>query len=247
MIDIHSHILWGLDDGAQTLDDSIGMLRLAAEGGTTEIVATPHANNRYRYDEAIVAERIREVAGATAGLPKIHRGCEVHLTFDNLQETVARPSSYSINGGPYVLVEFPGASLRGMAQALQTLIDRGLIPIMAHPERQPELQRINSDFLGWIEMGCLAQITGQSLLGRFGKTAEESAWEMLRRGFAHFVASDAHGLRDRTPRLDEPFSAVVGRCGRETAESLFTRNPEAVVTGQRIQGGAPKKRPWYRL
>lgn len=248
MVDLHSHILWGLDDGAETLEQSIEMLRLAVEGGTTDIVATPHANYRYRYDEMLVDQRIRELALATEGRPILHRGCDFHLSFDNIQDAVERPARYTIDRGCYLLVEFPDTSLRGFGQALDTLMHRGLTPIMTHPERHPDLQKLNADFLDWARSGCLVQITGQSLLGRFGKKAEESAWEMIARGLAHFVASDAHGVRDRNPRLDEAFAAVARRAGKETAEALFIRNPGAVLLGKKIGGGVPpKRRPWYQL
>jgi protein-tyrosine phosphatase len=250
MIDIHSHILWGLDDGAKTLDESVEMLRLAVEGGTTDIVATPHANYRYRYEEAVVDQRIRELTLATEGRPVIHRGCDFHLSFDNIQDAVAQPGRYTIARGPYLLVEFPDTSLRGFGQALETLMARGLTLIMTHPERQPDLQKLNGDFVEWVGLGCLVQLTGQSLLGRFGKKAEESAWEMIDRGVAHFVASDAHGVRDRNPRLDEAFAAVERRAGRETAETLFLRNPGAVLAGKPLPApfaGAPRRRPWYQL
>lgn len=248
MIDIHSHILWGLDDGAETLDESIDMLKLAVAGGTTEIVATPHANYRYRYDEAVVDQRIRELALATEGRPVIHRGCDFHLSFDNIQDAVERPARYTIARGSYLLVEFPDTSLRGFGQALETLIRRGLTPIMTHPERHPDLQKLNADFIEWVRTGCLVQITGQSLLGRFGKKAEESAWQMIERGLAHFVASDAHGVRDRNPRLDEAFAAVARRAGKQAAETAFVLNPRAVLAGERISAAAaPKPRSWRRL
>ncbi len=247
MIDIHSHILWGLDDGAETLDDSVEMLKLAVEGGTTEIVATPHANYRYRYEEALVDQRIRDLTLATEGRPRIHRGCDFHLSFDNIQDAVARPERYTIARGPYLLIEFPDTSVRGFGQALETLIGRGLTLIMTHPERHPDLQKLNTQFLEWVRLGCLVQVTGQSLLGRFGRKAEDSAWDMIGRGLAHFVASDAHGVRDRNPRLDEAFAAVARRAGKEVAETLFVRNPRAVLAGERIAVAAPEGRPWYRL
>lgn len=245
MIDIHSHILWGLDDGARTLDESVGMLQLAVEAGTTDIVATPHANFRYRYDRERVEERIREIAvRAPEGL-RIHRGCDFHLSYDNIQDAVASPARYVIGGGPYLLVEFPETALRGMRDALETLLRRGLVPIMTHPERHGDLQKINADFLEWVRMGCLVQVTGQSLLGRFGKKAEEAAWEMLRRGLVHFVASDAHGVQDRTPRLDEAHAAVVRRCGEAVGEAVFVENPRAVLSGEPFRRSELKRRSWY--
>jgi protein-tyrosine phosphatase len=247
LIDIHSHILWGLDDGAESCQESLAMLNQAAETGTTEIVATPHANDQYFYDEELVSQRISELSAASKGALRIHRGCDFHLSFENIQQALAQPSRYVIAGGPYLLVEFPNACVQGFGPALGKLLDSGLIPIMTHPERHPDLQRINAEFLRWVQMGCFIQVTGQSLLGRFGKLAEESAWEMVKRGLVHFVASDAHGTTDRTPRLDHAFSAVSARFGAESADLLFVSNPSAAIAGEAISGGVAKRRRWHWL
>jgi protein-tyrosine phosphatase len=247
MVDIHSHVLWGLDDGAATREESLAMLAMAAEAGTTDIVATPHANFQYRYDEGLISERIADLVAAVGGRPKIYRGCDFHLTFENIQDALDNPRKYTVNGGPYLLVEFPHSSLNGMEVALDALVHRGLVPIMTHPERHPELREMPADFQAWLGKGCLAQITGQSLLGRFGKKAEEAAWEMVARGMAHFVASDAHGPTDRTPRLDEAMAAVAGTAGRECAERLFLTNPAAVIAGQPIQPVIAKRKAWYHF
>jgi len=244
MVDIHSHILWGLDDGAKTLEESVSMLRLAADAGTTDIVATPHANYEYAYEPELVRERIAALSCSVAGKPVIHQGCDFHLSFDNIQSALLDPAPFLIDNGPYLLVEFPDASLSGMSQVLRKLLDRGLVPIMTHPERNLHLHRIPSEFLKWIEQGCLVQVTAQSLFGRFGKTAEESAWAMLRRGIVHFVASDAHDTKDRTPRLDAAFEAVSEECGSDRARRLFLDNPRAVLAGRVIQVEIPARKPW---
>jgi len=245
MVDIHSHILWGLDDGPETLEESIAMLKLAAESGTTDIVATPHANSQYRYQPEIIRQRIEEVSAGIPGCPRIYRGCDFHLSFDNVQDAMENPAKYVIHNGPYILVEFPNSLLAGMRRVLTTLIDCGLIPIMTHPERQMELRRITDEFLEWIHMGCLVQITAQSLLGRFGRQAEKSAWQMLHRGLVHFVASDAHSVEDRPPRLDLAFEALSSRIGQSQAQLLIMENPKAVLCGERVSVGTPRKRPWY--
>ena len=92
MIDIHSHILWGVDDGARSREDSIAMLRLATETGTTDIVATPHCNSQYQFDPAARDERIRELTGATGGAPRIHSGCDFRLSYDNIQVALREPA-----------------------------------------------------------------------------------------------------------------------------------------------------------
>src|SRR3954453_15353156 len=114
MVDIHSHILWGLDDGAESLEESLAMLRLAAESGTTDIVATPHANSKYRYQPEVIQQRIEEATGGVSGKPRIHRGCDFHLSFDNVQAAMEYSEQYVINNGPYMLVKFPDGPLSGM-------------------------------------------------------------------------------------------------------------------------------------
>jgi protein-tyrosine phosphatase len=241
MVDIHSHILWGLDDGAGTLEQSLAMMRIAAESGTTDIVATPHANFRYSLQTALVIERINEISAVSRALPKVHRGCDFHLSFDNIQAALENPAKYAINGGRYLLVEFPDTSLTGMGHALGALLRRGLIPVITHPERQPVLCQITAEFEEWIQMGCLVQVTAQSLLGRFGRHPEECAWELVSRGMAHAVASDAHDEKNRTPRLDEAFIAVAARVGQSTARRLFVDNPQAVISGGTVFTELPKR------
>jgi|ERR1017187_1216765 protein-tyrosine phosphatase len=241
MVDIHSHILWGLDDGAETLEQSLAMMEIAAGSGTTDIVATPHANFRYSFQAALISQRIEEISAASGDHPRLHRGCDFHLSFDNIQDALENPTKYAINGGRYLLVEFPDTALTGMGAALSALLQRGLIPIMTHPERQPVLRQIPADFEEWIHMGCLVQVTAQSLLGRFGRHAEESAWEMVRRGMAHIVASDAHDENDRTPRLDEAFAAVAARVDQPMARRLFIDNPKSVISGGAVPTGLPKR------
>src|SRR5262249_6680108 len=158
-IDIHSHVLWGMDDGAESMEQTLAMLKIAREHGTTDIVATPHANFHFAYQPELVKRRISEAAAASGGVPVIHRGCDFHLSFDNVQDALEVPGRYAITTGPYLLVEFPDNSLTGMAEVLRTLLSRGLVPIMTHPERQLKLREIPAEFLDWVQQGCLVQVT----------------------------------------------------------------------------------------
>src|SRR3954453_23475907 len=106
MIDIHSHILPGLDDGSKSLEESVHMLRQAAEGGTTDIVATPHANQEYRFDPRVVQQKIGELQAAVGDLPRIHYGCDFHLTLENIEDALRSPDKYSIDHHGYLMVEF---------------------------------------------------------------------------------------------------------------------------------------------
>ncbi|MDR3702732.1 MAG: hypothetical protein P4L56_24010 [Candidatus Sulfopaludibacter sp.] len=246
MIDIHSHFLYGLDDGAETIEDSLAMLQMAAESGTTDIVATPHANSDYPFQPDLIRQRIAEITAAPGVKPRLHTGCDFHLSFENVQDALQNPTRYVINRGPYLLVEFPHSSLAGMGRSLAALLDLGLVPIMTHPERNPHLRRMGSEFQEWIQKGCLVQVTAQSLFGSFGKSAEQSAWEMVRRRLAHFIASDAHDTEHRPPCLNLAFDAVSARVGAAEARALAIDNPQAVISGDPIWATLPRKKRWYQ-
>src|SRR3954463_8082792 len=133
-VDIHSHVLHGLDDGAKTLGESVEMPRFAASAGTPDIVAPPHANSRYPFDGRLIDARINELQPHST--VRIHRGCDFHLQFENIQDAIAHPTRYTINGGPYLMVEFPEVGVfAGADEILSRLLDAGMIPVVTHPER----------------------------------------------------------------------------------------------------------------
>jgi protein-tyrosine phosphatase len=230
MIDIHSHILWGIDDGPNSLDDSLEMLQAAAAAGTTDIVATPHANSRYQFKPATIALRIKELRGSHSGLPRIHSGCDFHLSSLNIEDALLNTTKYTVNAGQYLLVELPEIfSHASITHILQRLLDEGMVPIVTHPERNSVLQRSLETLDRWIDLGCLIQITAQSLTGRFGKVAKRAAFSCLRTGRAHFVASDAHDVSDRPPRLDDVVDLLQREIGESLTRRLLIDNPQAVI------------------
>jgi protein-tyrosine phosphatase len=238
MIDIHSHVVWGLDDGAADMETSLVMLRAAAESGTTDIVATPHSNAEFKYEAELLEERMRQLAAETGGKPRIHRGCDLHLSFDNIDEVVQRPGKYTINGKQYLLVECPDFHVgKHMEAVLQRLIDSGIVPIVTHPERNPVLQQKLSRVGEWVELGCLVQVTALSICGGFGRTACGVAGRLLEQGLVHVVASDAHDPEHRHARLDDAYKIVKERYGEEEADILFTHNPQAIIEGVWLTGG----------
>ena len=230
MVDIHSHILWGVDDGARTEAESLEMLQQAFDSGTTDIVAMPHANTEFDPDREVLNERLiclRE--RAPAGL-EIHTGRDMHLSPVNILTVLKTPARFTINGGKYLLVEFPDLFISPSATGvLRSLTDGGLIPIVTHPERNPVLQRDMDKLRTWVDAGCWLQITAASLLRRFGKTAARTSWRLLETGLAHIVASDAHDPEDRHARLDEAYAAVSAEFGGTAAQKLFTETPRAAL------------------
>lgn len=251
MVDIHSHVLWGMDDGAPTIEVSLEMLRAAAESGTTDIVATPHSNAEFEYRPALIAERIEELMRQTGGTPRIHRGCDLHLSFDNIVDAIETPGKYSINGLRYILVECSDLHISGsMDRVLDRLQGADLIPIVTHPERNPILQKDTAKLEAWVEQGCLVQVTALSVLGGFGKRAGAVARLLLSKGLVHVIASDAHDPVHRHPRLDQAFASVRNDYGEELAELLFVSNPGRIIRGEFVAGGktySAEKRKWWQF
>ena len=252
VVDIHSHVVWDLDDGASTLEESLAMLDNARQGGTTDIVATPHLNAKYEYQADLTRQRAAELAEKTQGKPRIHVGCEVHLSLDNIEKVIQSPKSYTINRTQYLLVELPNVQVGKHIEAvLKHLLDEGIAPIVAHPERNPVLQRKPEMLEEWVELGCLTQLTAISVTGGFGGPAKTASAWMLQRGLAHVVASDTHDPVRRHPRLDEAYAAVCSRYGEEYAEVLFRDYPQGILDGVRLGGGKQifdrSSSPWWQF
>ena len=251
MVDIHSHILPGLDDGSQSLEESLEMLKIAVAGGTTDIVATPHANSQFRFEPQQVAEKIAELSAAAPDI-RIHTGCDFHLAYENIQDALANPAKYTINHKGYLLVEFSDLIIfNTTADIFQQLLSEGMIPIVTHPERNGLLQKRLQALGEWVAEGACLQVTAQSLLGRFGRRAREFAERLLKQDLVHFIASDAHGAQDRTPDLSEAFAHVAEKYGRSRAEQLFVINPQAVLQGEPLPvsdaGPIYQPRKWYKF
>jgi protein-tyrosine phosphatase len=249
MVDIHSHVLWGMDDGSPSEEISLEMLRLALEAGTTEIVATPHSNGEFVYQPELIDERIRYLNEKTGGKPRVLRGCDLHLSYDNIVEAVEKPNKFTINNSRYLLVECSDLHISGsMSQVLDRLLGVDLVPIVTHPERNPILQKDLARIERWMELGCLVQVTALSLLGGFGKRAETAAHKLLEKGMVHVIASDAHDPVRRHPKLNDAFAAVSERYGSDSAERLFRENPGKIVRGQFVsneQFPVERKRSWW--
>lgn len=252
MVDIHSHILYGLDDGPETPGESLAMLRMAADAGTTDIVATPHADLQFPFRPDLVAERLTALRTAVEGLIRLHAGCDFHLQFDNIQDALKNPAKYTINGRGYLMVEFSDLVIfNNTEETFQRMQAAGITPVVTHPERNPLLQQRLDRLAHWVSSGVLAQVTAGSLLGRFGNAAKRCAEELMERGLVHFIASDAHDTEYRPPRLDEAWDYVCRKHGDARAARLLRTNPTAVLTGDPLPPpevpALASKRKWYQF
>lgn len=231
MIDIHHHLLWDQDDGAASLDLSLDMARMAANDGITHIACTPHANGHYAYLPEIIdgkIARLQHLLNKERIDIKLGRGCDFHMSYDNIQQARMGARPFTLNGGAYLLVEIPDFAIpRGLGETFYQMQLDGLTPILTHPERNATLQQDHSLMMEWLRGGVLVQVTCGAVTGRMGKTAQRLAHEFLSRRLVHFLATDAHNISSRPPKMREAHDLVANKYGPEYAHLLCVSNPLA--------------------
>ena len=258
MVDIHCHILPGLDDGAESPEISLAMAEAAITDGITHVVATPHANARFAFRPELVQQRRDELQAKLGDRLILGTGCDFHLSFENLRDAQQNPRKYTINQKQYLLVELGDFAIPpAMDETLHHLQLAGVSPIITHPERNNLLRAKPERLYGWLHQGCYVQVTAASLLGRFGRSAAEWVEQWLKENRIHFIASDAHNLTGRPLRLREAYEKVATLRGVNVAEALFHDNPAAAFDGRplpyepeqeevsRKGEGAPRKKRFF--
>ena len=253
MIDLHCHLLPGVDDGASTFDEAVEMCYMAVKDGITHIVATPHCNFHYPFRPEENAKQITELQAAVGETPKLYLGCDFHLSYENIQSIHKDSRKFTINGKKYLLVEFEGHTIpQYMRQIFFEMISGGIIPIITHPDRNYVLCRHPEILYDWVNAGCLSQVTAQSLTVDFGKTAQKAAQVLMEHNLVHAIATDAHNLTSRPPRLFSCYQKVAEQHGESVAEELFHKNPQAILEGndvvwsrQPIELRKPKRHNWF--
>jgi protein-tyrosine phosphatase len=235
MIDIHSHILPEVDDGARSWEMAVHMCHMAVQDGIEHMVATPHANDDYLYDREMYLELVQQLRGRIGGRPELSLGCDFHLSFDNVQMLRQQPQNFTIDSTRYLLVELSDFAVPpSITDTLDDLLERDLLPIITHPERNTILQRKPDRVLDWARMGCAVQVTASALTGRWGRRGSEVAHWLLQRDAVHILATDCHNVEGRPPVLSEAREVVLQKYGPDVAEALVKANPGAVVRDQRL-------------
>jgi len=237
MVDIHSHILAGVDDGARSLEESVAMCKASFAEGVTTIIATPHAHDGVHttHHPEFLRQKVAELNAILNGEPKIELGCELRFTHEVVSHLCFKKSALPLAGSRFALIEFPAQVVPPHSdRAFFELMNNNIRPIIAHPERNMMLMAQPEKFFEMVDMGVLGQADVGSFTGQFGSRVKETVELMLENGLLHFVASDCHNMRNRLPGLLSAVEIISDIVGEEYARAMAGDNPQAVASDQWI-------------
>lgn len=246
-VDIHSHFLPGIDDGAKSWDDSLAMANQAVAEGIRLAVMTPHQLGNYA---ATQGDSIRKLTSEFQRLLVQHAiplqvlpGADVRIDSDMIERLKSGDCLTIGDTGRYVLLELPHELYQPLEPVLDSLAKIGMIGVLSHPERNQGILRNPNVLAGLIERGCLMQLTADSVAGTFGSAPQTLSDMMLRNGWVHAIATDAHSPRSRRPRMKAAYSRVVELCGKAYADAICCAIPNAIAWGERCPRLPKVERP----
>lgn len=249
MIDLHCHILPGVDDGARTLEEALDMARAAERDGIKTIVATPHLfrgefdlegfdsilQKRHDLSDALKTNNIRV---------ELRSGAEVHISHNLIEEIRRNREALVVNGGSYMFIEFPVWHVyQGVKNLFFDLMSEGIRPIIAHPERNSVFKAHPELLYELVQMGALAQANSGSFFGLYGGKSAALVRRLLEWNLIHFIASDGHSADAMPPRLSQAVREAQAMIGSERASALVEGNPRAVLEDGEIPSLAQPVNP----
>lgn len=244
MLDLHNHIIPGVDDGARDYEDSMEMAELAVECGVTTIVATPHANQMGRFENFYTPElarkfdRLQEMLRSNQIPLKVLEGQEI-MASENMVRKIKDGRLISLNNTQYYLIEFPFESDPSwIYDRLADILHLGKIPLIAHVERYSCVQYDPGYVYEWIQMGCVTQLNKGSVFGRFGRAAKYASVPLLNFELIHCIASDAHSPIRRTSWLGDIWDFLVENYDEEYAYRMLEGNPKKIIGGKTVSSFA---------
>ena len=241
MIDIHTHILPMVDDGASNFEEALDMAVMAAESGVRAIVATPHSNHDVgfvNYESEYLAEIFNKLCDMLheMNIPiRLYRGMEIWASTD-IVEKLSYGTLLTLNRTKYTLVEFAFDEETWWIEAiLEEMLREGYLPIIAHPERYFCVQEDPNNLYNWRKMGAFAQMNKGSILGRLGRRAEDTAKLLLKHNLINCLASDAHHIYARTTDMTELNRYIERDFSQEYRDLLMVENPKAILEGKPLK------------
>ena len=243
MIDLHNHILWGVDDGSKDIEESIEMAKEAEKDGIKTIAATPHyMEGSFRESSTNILEKIQKLNRLLEEKNidiEIIEGQEVFLSVDIIKH-LDKKELITINKSKYLLIEFSMLNIPTNAdKMINKLMKKGIRPIIAHPERVETIIREPSVLIPFIEMGCLTQVNAGSIKGYFGDKIKKTAIELIERDMVYIIASDAHNAHRRKPQLSEAYEKIEEIKDKEYVEKL-KKTAEKIIKDEDIEFIEPK-------
>ncbi|NLR32865.1 tyrosine-protein phosphatase [Levilactobacillus tujiorum] len=238
LIDLHCHILPGVDDGSKDLGMSLTMVRVAVKQGISHILVTPHhMDGRYLNHKQDVIARTTTLQSAIddAEIPlTVFPGQEVHLTGDLLKAVAADDILFMDEGNRYLLLELPHSGIPEYTEnVIFELKLRNITPVIAHPERNHDIQRNPARLYDLVKMGCLTQLTSSSYLGVFGGDVERLTEKIIRSNLGFVLASDAHNFAGRRFLMAAAFDKLARQFGENMARQ-FNENAKAMINGENV-------------
>jgi protein-tyrosine phosphatase len=238
-VDIHCHCLPGVDDGPATISESLSLCRALVDEAVTTVIATPHQLGRFsdhneaKYVREQVAALNDQLESNGIGL-KVVPGGDVRVDERICRLIEADRILTLADGGKYILLELPHEVFIDIEPLLAELSTLGIRAIISHPERHPIIAEHPSVLLRWLARSAYIQVTCASLLGDFGATAQQVAWHFMALGWVCFVATDAHDLDGRRPRMKSSYNQIRTKLGEMTANRVCIENPLRVVEGREV-------------
>lgn len=254
MIDIHAHIIPGVDDGPETLAESMDLIKQAIKEGISDIIATPHVYNpHYDVPKSVVLENIELLKEEIKNqhLPiNIHPGQEIRIQDDSTIEKITAGETLSLANSKYVLLELPTAGIPAYTvQIIQGILNLDKVPIIAHPERNRAIAEKPSRLLKLINHGAIAQITAGSLAGHFGKNVQKLSLQLVDANLVHTYGSDVHRLKTR-PFLFDAGLSYLEKHNRIDAVDIFLENNARILENTEVIILEPKeleKAKWWKI
>jgi protein-tyrosine phosphatase len=261
-VDLHAHILHGLDDGPVTLEESLAMARIAAHDGTDIIVATPHYRDiELEHQSASIVRELADTLNTALRSDTLRRGAPsvriltgmIHRLDKSLPDLIDSESVIMLNQTRFLLVEPPFSRFPSYVdEVIGRLLTQRLVPVLAHPERNVVFQRNPKRLQQLVDQGVIVQVASGSLNGQNGEDARQAAELYIRSGIAHVVSSEMHSERTpRSPQLSQAFEIVTDLVGYPEAIDIFETNPDMILEGrspQRDRVSQPRlKRTWMRV
>jgi protein-tyrosine phosphatase len=254
MIDIHAHVLPGLDDGPANMSDALKLAQAAVDDRITSIVASPHMldgiYNVSRSDAFAALAPFNDALLEHGMHVTVLAGADVHAETE-IPQLLRRGELITVaDRGKHLMIELPADVVpSSLGQLLFSIQLQNVTPIVSHPERNRRVQDDPSVLIPLVQAGCLTQVTAASILGDFGHTVADCAKTLFDYQLVHFVATDMHGLKRRPPRLSPAAAMVHELVGAETAREILEENPEAVIHGRQVLAPEPvtprRRKRWF--